>query len=265
MENENERKLVHDSNSVMEVSIISVIGDRDDQQDAFRYVLKENEGMVVVCDGMGGHEGGQRAAEMAAEQFAMNYEDSDPSEEPCEGMTKSAYSCDALVSDLKREDGEPLKAGTTCVAVLVRDKCINWCSVGDSRAYLLRGDEFVQLTLDQNYMTVLKEKLKLGMISAEEFRAEEEKGDALISFLGIGNLSLIDYNSEPFPLESGDLIVIMSDGLYRVLNDDDMRRLICEIRNPEEVVSALDEKRDSVAQINDIERDNMTVAIMAIK
>ena len=74
MQNHKDNQLINDENAVINVSIMSVIGDRDEQQDCFGYLLKVNEGIVVVCDGMGGHEGGQIASSISTESFISDYE-----------------------------------------------------------------------------------------------------------------------------------------------------------------------------------------------
>ena len=62
MQNYKDNQLVNDQNAVLDVSILSVIGDREEQQDSFGYSLKVNEGIVIVCDGMGGLAKGEVAS-----------------------------------------------------------------------------------------------------------------------------------------------------------------------------------------------------------
>lgn len=265
MQNYKDNQLVSDENSVLSLSVISVIGDRDDQQDSFGFSLKNDEGIVVVCDGMGGHEGGRIASNIAITRFIDDYDDSYPSNIPDQVLISSAKASDLKVSSLKNINGEPLNAGSTCVALIIKGKKLYWCSVGDSRAYLLRNDEFVQLTQDQNYKTVLDEKLHAGIISEDEYKAEEKRGEALISYLGIGNLSLIDYSESPLLLESGDKIIISSDGLYKLVSDEEIQRVVDNFRKSEEALNALDMKAKKAAKQREKSRDNMTVAIISIK
>lgn len=265
MQNYKNNQLVNDGNAIMDISVLSVIGDREDQQDSFGYSLKNNEGLVVVCDGMGGHEGGKIASCLSTEKFISDYDSSYPSENITLQLIESAKKSDGRIHALKNKDGEPLNAGSTCVAIVIREDKLFWCSVGDSRAYLLRGEEFVQLTKDQNYGTVLNEKLHAGVIGEEEYQQEEKRAEALISYIGIGNLSLIDYNNSPLSLNSGDKIIIMSDGLYKVVRDDEIQRVIENFRNCSEALQALEMKAKKAARIDGISRDNMTVAIISIK
>ena len=265
MQNYKDNQLVNNENSIMTLSAISVIGDRDSQQDSFGYSLKSNEGIVVVCDGMGGHKGGKAASSIAVEKFVSDYEANVSAEDPWQALIRTAKESDAVISGLRDDSGRVLNAGSTCVAIIVKNDKLFWCSVGDSRAYLLRGEEFVQLTQDQNYGTVLNEQLKSGIIDRERYERESVHSEALISYLGMGNLSLIDYNNTPLKLESKDKIVIMSDGLYKQVPLEDIRRVIVNFKDSGEALRALDTKTEKAARRKEKSRDNMTVAIISVK
>ena len=127
----------------------------------------------------------------------------------------------------------------------------------------MRKGEIVQLTQDQNYYTVLLGKRKAGLLDETEFYKESKRGEALISFLGIGNLELIDYSEIPVDLEKEDRIIIMSDGLYKT--DSEILRILSNFKNIEEAVQALEIKAEKNAKSNQKSRDNMTIALIGIK
>ena len=228
-------------------------------------LLRQEEGLIVVCDGMGGHEGGKMASELAAQTFLTQYLQDVPNINPAEMLLDAARLADKKITQLTNESGAPLKAGSTLVSIIVNRKKLIWCSVGDSRAYLLRNGELVQLTQDHNYHTVLLEKKTAGLISDEEFIKEDARGEALISFLGIGNLALIDYSQSPLELMSEDKIIIMSDGLYKVVTDAEIGRILDNFSNIGEAVWALEMKAKKNAKNSSEDRDNMTVALIKIK
>jgi protein phosphatase len=158
-----------------------------------------------------------------------------------------------------------LKAGSTLAAVMINQRKLMWCSVGDSRAYLMRNSEMVQLTQDHNYHTVLVEKVNAGLLSEEEFEIENARGETLISYLGIGNLALIDYSKTPLGLEKDDKIIVMSDGLYKIVTDSEIARILDNFNNIGEAVLALETKAKMKAKNNNELRDNMTIALIKIK
>ena len=265
MVNHGDRQMIGDENSVLCLAALSDIGDREDQQDSFGYSLRQDGGLTVVCDGMGGHEGGKLASALAVETFLSGYNGSPPADDPTAMLIETAKRADAAISQLKNGDGRLLKAGTTLVSVAVCGRKLMWCSVGDSRAYLLRDGELVQLTQDQNYRTVLEEKMRAGLLDEDGFRRENERGDALISFLGIGNLTLIDYSAAPLALMKDDKIIIMSDGLYRLVSDAEISRILDNFSNIGEALQALEMKAKKNAKNLGAERDNVTMALIKIK
>ena len=260
-----DQQLIIDENSAFYLAALSVIGDRDDQQDSFGYSLKQDEGLIVVCDGMGGHEGGKIASELAVETFLSRYDESHLVENQTDILIDTAKKTDAMISQLKNDDGKLINAGSTLVSIVINRKKLIWCSVGDSRAYLLRNGEMVQLTQDQNYYTVLVEKLHAGLLDETEFQKESDRGDALISFLGIGNLKLIDFSGKPLELMKDDKIVVMSDGLYKVVTDSEILRIVDNFSNIGEAVQALEMKAKKNAKSNGESRDNTTIALIKIK
>ena len=241
------------------------LGDRDDQQDCFGYSLKQGEGLIVVCDGMGGHEGGRLASSVAVNRMISSYDETYPHADAGSFLLGEVHKADKDVYQLAREDGTLLRAGTTISAVLVKDRKLSWVSVGDSRIYLLRDEEFVQITQDHNYRLALDEHLAAGAIGEEEYQRELARGEALISFLGIGELKIIDINTVPFELQKDDRIVLMSDGLYKLASDDEILRILLNFTNISDALQALEMKAKKKAKYATVKRDNMTVALVRIK
>lgn len=261
----NEQQLMKEENTAFQFTALSIIGDREEQQDSIGYLLKNDEGLVVVCDGMGGHKGGKIASDLAVQVFIECYSNNCFDCYNSDGLIEAAHRADEMISQLKDQYGDFLKAGSTLVSILIKNKKLLWCSVGDSRAYLIRNSEMVQLTQDHNYHTVLVEKFNAGLIDTIQFEKEDERGEALISFLGIGNLRLIDYNITPFELQKDDKIIIMTDGLYKIVNDSEIARILDNFNNIDETVLALEMKAKKNTKNLQFSRDNMTIAVIKIK
>ncbi len=253
-----------DSNAVLELAVYTTIGHREEQQDSFGYALRPHEGLVVVCDGMGGHEGGKMASNLAVSRFLEAYEAQSPGQDAVSFLSETTMQASKAINACTFPNGEPCNAGSTLVAVLLQGRRLFWSSVGDSRAYLLRDREYAQFTLDHNYNTVLLEKLEAGLISQQDFARESQRAEALISYLGIADLQLIDYNNEELLLQPGDKVVIMTDGLYKVVNEAEIFQVISNFSNISEALQALEIKARKNAR-NANNRDNMTVAIIAVK
>ena len=256
---------IFDENSIYELAAQSVIGDRDEQQDRFGYDMKGDGGITVVCDGMGGHEGGKIASIKSVETIMDIYNRNYPCADYHKLLTDSAYDIDEVVSALKNKDGEKMKAGSTLSAVVINEKKMTWLSVGDSRIYLLRNDELKVLTRDHNYKLELDEKLQNGRIDEQDYNREILNCSSLVSFMGAGRLTMIDCNDQEFELMSEDRILITSDGLYKTLNEYSIKTLISNFTNIRQAASALESKANRTAKNTKALRDNTTFVILKIK
>lgn len=255
----------HDENEIIQLAVYSVIGDRPEQQDTVGYILRENEGIITLCDGMGGHAGGRLASTEAVSEMLQMYEKQASILEIPAFYLDAAGQLDRLVRGLKDNRGQWMKAGSTIVSVFVRDKSLFWLSVGDSRIYIKRGEEFMQLTQDHTYALKLERKLETGTITREEYQEKLSSGEMLVSFLGIGGLPLIDCNENPLQLEQNDLIFLMSDGLYKLLEDKEIFNIISNFRSVDDALLALEKKCRRAAKYKKINRDNMTLALIRVK
>ncbi len=219
----NIRHEIESQNPCYETGIDSIMGSRQYQQD-FAYVyMGKQEVLAAVCDGMGGMEGGERASSTAVEQLAEDFRAfrQQPSGSVPEFFTEEAGRLNQAVRSLTNNTGERLKAGTTLVAAWFQDNGMYWVSVGDSRIWLVRGGQIHQVNRDHNYRLSLEYRLRHGDIDRQEFERESQttQAEALISYIGIENLRLIDTNRMPLELEAGDIVILSSDGVYKSLDD----------------------------------------------
>ena len=83
------------------------------------------------------------------------------------------------------------------VAAIVEKDELYWLSVGDSKIYIIRGEEIISVCREHNYRLTLDQRLEQGQLTQEEYAAEEYRAEALISYLGMGNVSLMDVNAQP--------------------------------------------------------------------
>ena len=254
-----------DENDTFQVALLSVLGDRQEQQDCIGYELKQNEGIVCICDGMGGHEGGKIASNIGVDYVLRSYLDTYPCDDINNMYIEASQKANDKIFSLKHTDGTKMQSGSTVVSIVVKGNKLYWLSIGDSRLYLLRNDEFVRATKDHNYRLALDEALSAGVIDEEKFNNELYRSEALISFLGVGKLSIIDSNVEPITLLKNDRLLIMSDGLYKLLSDDEMKKIVFNFNNVSEAIQALELKAQKNAKASNIKRDNMTIALLKIK
>lgn len=212
------------------VGTSSVIGRRREQQDAVKadsdYAFaEEGQGIAVLCDGMGGLSGGERASKLCSETVYNAFHKKSAEMSVAQFYADCINRADEAVAALKNDAGAPLNAGTTMVSVIIEDGKLHWASVGDSRIYVQRGKEIVCVTRDHNLLMLLNEKVKRGEMTREEADSDPKK-EALISYIGINGVRYVDRNSAPMDLVSGDHIVLCSDGLYRTVTEQEMLQIL---------------------------------------
>ncbi len=225
------------------LAVESIAGLRPYQEDSvLAETLSDGRILVAVADGMGGHAAGEVASALALESLVAALED---------GLALDAAFTRANEQvHLKAEEPGKQGMGTTLVAALVEDGEYFIANVGDSRGYLITGDGVRQLTEDHSFVA---EAVKRGQ-SLEEAMATPWR-DALTRSIGTEPEVEVDVFG-PFPVKADTALLICSDGLYKTLSDEDLRRIYLQSSSPRGsaqtlVSEALDTGSD----------DNISVAI----
>lgn len=216
------------SQPAVHVGMSAIIGTRKTQQDTIYAYAQGGCALALVCDGMGGMAGGERASRVAADSIVDAwFAQGDGMISDIPAFFQAAAACaDRNVYLQKDENGNPLRAGTTVAAVVVQNGGLYWLSVGDSRIYFIHGNEILTLNVEHNYRMVLNSRLKRGEITPAQYAAEEYRAEALISYIGSGNVSLMDINAKAYPLVDGDMVLLSSDGLFRSLNEEEILNIV---------------------------------------
>jgi len=174
------------------------------------HVLREKGYLLIVADGMGGHQAGEVASRMAGDG----------------GVEKNLARVFALANKSIFEKARSQKAyngmGTTCTALVVIDKTVYYAHVGDSRAYMQKGDSIVQITEDH---TFVQELVKNGDITADE-ATRQQKRNILTNAMGTKPELRIDTGKCPLSFENNDRLLICSDGLYDYLSNEELKEIL---------------------------------------
>lgn len=210
----------------LDIATHSTIGDREEQQDAMFFTSDESAAIVALCDGMGGLANGQLASTTAVKTLEMLFARRDETQTGAEFYVHAVETLDENVCTIRRTANAMQQVGTTIVSAFISQGELFWLSIGDSRMYLVRGNEIVCVTTDHNYRYLLDQKFKHGRISTTEYSKEVIRGNALISYLGMGGIELVDHNKTPFVLKQEDIIILASDGLYQNVTSDELYRTV---------------------------------------
>ncbi len=213
----------------IEIGGSQILGTRKNQQDSYGWLEKDNELLAVVCDGMGGLSGGELASKVTVEMILGKFSGIQGECLPPQFFREAVNEADLIVHDFD-EDGKSINAGTTIVAVHIKDNKLHWLSVGDSHIYIIRRNEILSVCAEHNYGELLKKRLEAGEISQTEYEADTKRKDALTSYIGIGGVKLMEINDIPLSLVGDDMIILCSDGLFKTLLDADIMRSAFEYK-----------------------------------
>ena len=213
-----------------EIASYASIGTRKNQQDSMCFDFVESCTVCVVCDGMGGLSGGERASALAAHGMARYLLEHAQAEDIPTEMGRAALRLNEEVKNLRDPANQKIEAGTTLTTVFLRNGKMFWCSIGDSHIYLYRDGTLEQLNIDHNFGVQLDQMALEGSITQDEALHHPQRA-ALTSYLGISELTLISGNRMPFQLRKGDVLIQCTDGLYRYLPDSTMCRILAVTGN----------------------------------
>lgn len=251
-----------EKNPWFEIGVSSILGTRSYQQDFAYFYTGSQEVLAIVCDGMGGLQGGERASQTAVQLMAQDFKREKPISNIPAFLHQEAGRMDKAVAALKNDQGKPLEGGTTLVAVYCNKNQMYWVSVGDSRIYLIRGGKISSENREHNYRLMLKEQLVAGKISREFYEKEEKtpQAEALISFLGMNGLKVVDVKKTPTLLHKGDMIMLCSDGVYKSLNESQVCAMALD--NDLDMYIAADRTTAMALRYGQRGQDNTTVILM---
>lgn len=250
------------SNSLLEPNkdILSRIGHyvvtdigvkRETNQDNFIVVYGENFIYYVVCDGMGGTDGGEIASQMTVSYIDSELKGKKISD--IEDVKKVVYEANERVFEYGMEHKEVQGLGTTITSLLVMPKSSWTLNVGDSRVYKIFGDTISQITEDD---TVLNELIKSGVISQEKAKSHPIS-NMLTKTIGQGKSLEIETTRLGF-LDYRERFILCSDGLYNMVSDNEIMEIISN-NDVKEGVRGLIKKANDNGGI-----DNITAMLVGV-
>lgn len=240
-----------------------VIGMRTSQQDSIavteEYVTDgfTKPWLGVLCDGMGGMNGGERASSTGVRKTIELFSKAVavPNPDIPSFYQDLIAAMDYDVSSLEDESGRYLGAGTTFISVTFCNNLAYWASVGDSHIYVIRNGAINMIVKEHNYFQDLLEMVSRNEISMEEALSDKSK-DALTSYIGMGGVSLMEINPGA-QLMPGDIFILCSDGLYRALSDKEILDTV--LRNSSDMAAAASALTALALSKNNPYQDNTSV------
>jgi serine/threonine protein phosphatase PrpC len=226
--------------------------------------IDANLGLLIVADGMGGHQSGEVASRMAVSSIHTHLAQLVQSGTAVE-TTAPRLSIDTnrlgfcfkvaneSIFTAAPRDSQERGMGTTCTAALISNGILSIAHIGDSRCYLIRNGVLEQLTQDHS---LVMEQVRQGLISKDD---EIVKTHQNILTRSLGTEPEVMVDLEERPLFEGDVLLLCSDGLDKEVTEDQLLQTAQETSEPEDLVRRLIDMANAAGG-----RDNITVAVARI-
>jgi PPM family protein phosphatase len=209
-------------------SLTDVGRQRSNNEDSFLYWEPDSDAdfllkgrLAVIADGMGGYEGGQEASRLAVETVRSVY-DNAFSGNPQDTLIVALEAAHQNIQRFAQEHPQFYGMGTTCTALAIVGRQLSFAHVGDSRLYLIRGESISRLTRDHSYVGRLVET---GIVRSEDAESHPQR-HILTAALGSGRDVTPHIPEVPVFLEEGDILLLCTDGLWGVVGDPDLARVV---------------------------------------
>jgi PPM family protein phosphatase len=209
--------------------------------------------LLGVCDGMGGAAAGEVASQLAVDIIYQRMAIGEPPVDHDDLAARLVHAIEAaglrIFSEAKL-DRTRRGMGTTATIAALMDDHLFFGQVGDSRAYILRGDRLVQVTRDQSLVNQLIEAGQLTEEEAETF----EHNNIILQALGTADTVQVDLTY--VLLCKGDTLMLCSDGLSGMVRNDEIREVLRAIDDPLEACKILTDRANQAGG-----HDNITVVV----
>lgn len=229
---------------------------RTTNQDAY-HIGKISPDMVwsVVCDGMGGANGGNVASLVAVGAISANMDrnyDPDKSDNNIHNLiTAAIVNANALVHQKSQQTPDLAGMGTTVVLTVMKNDMVYTAHAGDSRAYHITKSDIHQITKDHTMVQYLVETGELTQDQAKD----HPKKHLITRAVGVEEDIHVDYNE--IKIKSGDKILVCSDGLTNLVNEDEILGIVNRNNAAVDAIESLIELANERGG-----NDNITIVIM---
>jgi len=239
-------------------------GTRPYQEDTCYWLDTPKSGCIgfVLSDGMGGHASGDLASQTLVKAYREEFADLISMDTLVKTLRSSLERGNQLIREQVIAHPERDGMGATYVAGFVCNRRLQWISVGDSPLYLFSSEGLKQINQDHSMAPVLQQRVAKGEISQEQADSHPQR-NALFSAVMGETIEMIDCPMESLPLEVGDVVIIASDGL-QTLSDQEIESIIVRWREQgwqDDLTKLL---LSAVMSKNNPQQDNVTIMAAAL-
>lgn len=246
-----------ETSRIVQTGTCKTIGGREVQEDAFEVVETADGVLGILADGMGKQYGGKAASYIAVETFIDIFKGYHAFENPLYFFRRAFHAANREILNKLDE-----QRGAASVAVaMIRDGKLFYALVGDIQIAVYRGTDLIPVSDGHTIDKLAEKKYLTGNLTRQDAVALLEK-KRLYNYLGQDGFRDIEFFDTPWPLRQGDIVLLMSDGVYNCLAWKEIEEILskgqtCE-RSAFEIVEAVNQKdRD--------DKDNASVVLLRYK
>lgn len=233
----------------VDTAVLSKVGGRKNNQDAFGYELNQTQGCWVVADGLGGHAGGETASRMAVDAVLSRYQqNADVSPAFIETCLQTAHQA---IQDKAAMEYDLSAMRTTLVVLTCDARQLIWGHVGDTRLYWFRQGKIIHQTKDHSVPQML---VDAGKLDPMKIRGHEDQ-NRLTRAVGQAGVLKTSVMPEPKAWQPGDAFLLCSDGIWTYILEQEMETDWTMAASAAEYLTLLEQR---VLERAESEHDNYT-------
>lgn len=243
-------------------------GQRSYQEDAViaDFSRGADVGLAVLADGMGGHAAGDVASKIVVtevfSELMFQRGDADAFEQSVTTtLLDAAMGANACLREHVATHPETQGMGATLVATVIINRNLYWISIGDSPLFLYRDGKLTQLNEDHSMAPQIDFMVKSGLLNHEEARCHPDR-NTLTSVLFGEDVPRIDCPKEPLELRASDMLIVASDGL-QFLTDEEIAAVL-KVHRAANSAEIADNLLERLRQLEDPDLDNVSFSVVKL-
>ncbi len=178
---------------------------------------RAGEVLLVLADGMGGHAGGEMASRLVVDSFCAAYAESQL--KIADALRTSLDLANETLAEAVANEPSLQGMGSTLVCCVINEARLYWISIGDSPLWLCRGMMLQRLNADHSMVPLLNDMVRTGLISREQARTDPRRSQLRSAVAG-RSVPMVDLRDTPLQLQAGDLVMLASDGVETLTEDE---------------------------------------------
>ena len=242
--------------SLLSYAQLNGLGKRKKQEDSMGVLELEGGLLAIVADGMGGLSDGDLVSQKII-NTSLSLAEGKTASQLLDRLTALVKSVNGEVNNMLGTSQE-VESGSTVLMVLAEQNCFRWLSVGDSRIYLYRGGAVLQINREHVFEAELQILAANDFVSFAEANTNPNR-HKLTSFVGQGKIKYIDQSLHAVTTMPGDRILLLSDGVFNTLSDEEIANAVKNSQNPREALDVID---GMILQKDNPYQDNYTAVLL---